>query len=280
MAEAKKKIEKVGAREVWTFPDGTVIWGDTGEACDVGAVEEYKLLFAGADAEGAKHEAVNAAILFWVKMRVEGEDEKKNPIRGFLLEFFEPPASFASASDDEDEDEAQSTTSAGARQRLACWVKITMPCWVKNQNKEIVLATVGSIVWVDVTHANNSLVTAARPLMGKDLKTTGVVEIEVVPLRKVAFPSKTKKGETWSAWKMRVSGGWRQAKDDMHTKRKGGFRVFTEAEIEKLGHRLYPPEVIDMAKARELAGVAAPAYQALPPGRDEGLPALPAHTTN
>ena len=74
---------------------------------------------------------------------------------------------------------------------------------------------------------------------------------------------------------MNVCGGWRQAKDDMHMRRKGGFRTLGEAEIEKLGHRLYPPQVIDMEKARELAGVAAPQAPALPPATAHA--ALPPH---
>lgn len=275
--QAKDATETVNGRKVQHYADGLPsVYLDTGEVYDAAAAEEYALLYAGAGVEDAKHEAVNAPILFWQKVYIQGEDERKNPIRGFLLGFFEPPESFSSPTDEEEGDEVvPAEVSQGARKRLACWIKTTLPVYVKDQNKVVVQATVGSIVWVDVTHANSALVLAARPLIAGDGTPIGVVEVEVAPLRKVSFQSKTKKGETWSAWRMRVSGGWRQARDDAQSKRKGGFRTLGEAEIQKLGHRLNPPEVIDMDRARELAGVSAGQAPALSPAPTHAM--LSAH---
>ena len=114
-----------------------------------------------------------------MKQYVEGEEEKKNPIRGFLLGFFEPPAAFNGGDQDDDDDEEGGGEVAqeariGARQRLACWIKISVPCRAKNQNKEVVLAPVGSILWVDVTHSNNMLVLAARPLSARKARRSGL----------------------------------------------------------------------------------------------------------
>jgi hypothetical protein len=283
-AGGKDTEETVGGRVVIHYANGSPsVWGDTGEAVDAATLEEHRMLYAGAEAAATKHEAINAPILFWVKTFTVGEEEKKNPIRGMVLGFFEPPPGFAKA----DEDEKDVDEGGVERERLACWLKITLPCYVKDQNKAVVLAPVGSIVWVDVIHANTALARAARPKL--DLENAaaipvGLVEVQVDPLRKVSFPSPTKKGETWSAWRMRVSGGWQQAADDARTGRKGGFRTLDAAAILKLAHRMVPPEILDVEAAARLAGVRGPAAldvgRALPPSAERGAPALPAHTAN
>lgn len=272
MAETKKVVgerrEKVAGREVVYHANGDISWADTGEATDAAAVAEYGLLYAGEDASKAKHEVVNASIVYWVKTYAKNEEEFKNPIRGYVLGFFQPPESFNA----EDEETGE------VRERLACWVKLTLPCYVKNQNKEIVLAQVGQIVWVDITHANTAIVRAARPKSGDDETAVpvGVVEVQCEPVRKVVF---NEAGH--SAWRMRVSGGWRQAADDAASKRKGGFRVLGGEQIASLAHRMAPPEILDVESAARLAGVKGPqaggvgGARALPPATQHA--ALPAH---
>ena len=275
MAETKKQMgerrEKVGGREVIYHANGDVTWADTGETTDAAAVAEYGILFAGEGADKAKHEVINASIVYWVKTYAKNEEEFKNTIRGFVLGFFEPPASFNNENEETGE----------VRERLACWVKLTLPCYVKNQNKEIVLAQVGQIVWVDITHANTAIVRAARPKSGGDdsAPPVGVVEVQCEPVRKVTFNDA---GHT--AWRMRVSGGWRQATDDLASKRKGGFRTLGPEEIAKLAHRMVPPEILDVEAAAQLAGVKGPRLD--PGARGPALAptvthnALPAHEAN
>lgn len=278
MANPSDKVEKpkdrketVNGREVQHFANGSAsVYTDTGEEYNAAAAAEYALLYAGDDASKAKHEAVNAPILFWVKEFAKDDVDAKNPIRGFVLGFFTPPANFGTTEDEAADEEVV------VRERLACWVKLTMPCMVKDQNKAIVLAPVGAIVWVDINASNTAVARCARPKEATDGGTPlGLVEVEIAPLRKVSFPSKTKKGETWSAWRMRVSGGWRQAADDTRSKRRGGFRMLDEAQVALLASRMVPPEILDVAHAAELAGVRAPGAPALPAAPARALAALP-----
>ncbi len=269
------KWEKDGTRqetlfgcEVVHYKNGSPsIDANTGEVFDPAAAEERAILDAGQAARTAKHEAINTPILFWVKEVVDPKTERveMNTLRGFNIGFFEPPETFNAPDDDNDQGDEEEPIVV--RQRLAAWVKITVPTYVKDANKNITLAPVGSIVWMDVTHANIAVARAARPQMGDGNTVIGLVEIEVTPLRKVSFPSKTKKGETWAAWRMRVCGGWQQARDDARTKRPGGFRTLEGDLLLRLSPRLVPPEILSIEAAMALTGVR---------GGDNSAPELPA----
>ena len=69
------------------------------------------------------------------------------------------------------------------------------------------------------------------------------------------FKDGSKAGETHSAWRMRVSGGWKQATYDVKTGRRGGFRVLDAESIALLGDRLPPPSILGLSDAIRLAGL-------------------------
>jgi len=214
----------------------------------------------------------NPDILFWVPEFVPDKTKpgeiKKNPVRGFLLDVFDRPPNFGAPSEDEEEDEDGEMT---ARRRLACWVLTSQMTMVRDRNGDYIEAKAGSVVWMDLNHAIFPLVKIALPKRDATSgRLTEIVEFSVAPSHKVPF----KKGkQTRMAWRMRLTGGRTAAKSE-------NYRVFNEAQIDRLGSVVVVPELlVDVESAAIAAGLGATPDGDAPMLLDEqNRPLLPAST--
>lgn len=207
--------------------------GAKGELVEL--TEAQKILLA-PEVDASSHGTQNPDILFWKpEIEISVGEMKRNPIRGFLLSVFDRPKGMGSANDDGEE-----------RRSLASWVLLTRPTHVSDRNGDVIEAKVGSVVWMDLNQSILSLVNCALPKLDADGKPVELVEFAVHPIGKVSFK---KAGQTYQAWRMRLTGGRTAARSE-------GYRIFDAKQIGVLGSSVTIPEVlISVDHAAHLAGL-------------------------
>jgi hypothetical protein len=246
------RTEKLAGRDIVIPGDGGAhYWKETGE---VVTPEERAFLMeiaapeTGLDFKGAQKQNPDLIFYSYEVQVAEGEAPKPNVIRGLVIDMFQRPDNFDTATDGDEDGGGKD------RLRVACFVKLTRPCYVKGRNKKVRLANIGETVWVDLNQATSSIVRIAAPR--RDPKTQalcGLAEIAIEPKFKEPYQYTNPKGktETRQAWRVNVYGGFN-----------GGptFKKYTSAEeiAKKLGQHIATPSLVSDVEIARTLGVALP----------------------
>jgi hypothetical protein len=262
--EKRKDADGV-LREVEFHEGGVSLFKDTGEAYDEKTIAALAAI--GLDAKSGlnfegQHKQ-NVEINFW---RPEILDEKtdklvSNPIRGYVLGFFQRPANFGKK-------DAQGNLVDPERKQLVCWMLTSTPTYITDRNKKTKLLPARNVAWVDVNQAFSGITLRAAPLM-----VDGVVE----EVYEVAINPKSKRnigdgpdGKPRQAWQMELFGGRGPIA------KKDGYRTLDKSVLKALMTVIQVPEItsIKVDEYPEIdAGILAVADEVAAGGHA----ALPAH---